>query len=81
VPQDDGDEPDAAALGDDADLEEIGGVPGQAGGPPVPARGGPRSDASTGWGELGGPSANSPYRPWFSAEEAADPWFAVHEPD
>lgn len=79
--QDYGDEPDAAAPGDDADLEEVAGVPGGAGGPTVPVRVGPRSEASAGWGELGGPSAHSPYRPWFSGEGAADPWFALREPD
>jgi len=80
MPQDYGDEPDTAAPGDDADLDQIAGVPGAAGRPAGPIRGGTRSEAPTGWGELGGPPTRSPYRPWFSAEGAADPWFAVREP-
>jgi hypothetical protein len=79
VPPDGADEPDAVPPGDDADLEGVAGVPGDAVRPTAPARGGRRSEASAGWGELGGPPAHSPYRPWFSAQGAADPWFAVRE--
>ena len=38
----------------------------------------PRHAADTGTGnELGGPAARSPYRPWFGADGASDPWFAA----
>jgi hypothetical protein len=43
----------------------------------MPRRGGRRTAASAGWGELAGPMAHSPYRPWFSTDWAADPWFAA----
>jgi hypothetical protein len=81
VPQDYGDDPDAAVRGDDADLDEIAGVPGEARRLAGAVRGGPRSEASARWDELGQPPGRSPYRPWFSAEGAADPWFAVRESD
>jgi hypothetical protein len=81
VPDDRGDEPDAVPPRDDADLEGVSGVPGDASRTAAPVRGGRRSEASIEWGELGGPSAPTPYRPWFSAEGTADPWFAVREPD
>jgi hypothetical protein len=74
----DGDDLDADDL-DDADpsLGEIGsgGPDGGAAG----ARGRPQRGAadSSPWGELGGPTAaRSPYRPWFGADGASDPWFA-----
>lgn len=79
VPEDRADEAEAVPPGDDADLEGIAGAPDDASGPEAPARGARRSEASAGWGELGEPPARSRYRPWFSAEGAADPWFAVGE--
>jgi hypothetical protein len=79
APEDSADEPEAVPPGDDADLEDTPGAPGDASRRAAPARGGRRPETSTGWGELGGPTARSPYRPWFSAEGAADPWFAVRD--
>jgi hypothetical protein len=68
------DEPnDEPPAGEDAEPDELPaqrGTGSQAG--PGP-RG--RPTAASG-GELAGPMARSPYRPWFSADGAGDPWFA-----
>jgi hypothetical protein len=77
--QESADEPETVPPGDDADLEDVAGVPVDAIRPAAPAGGERRSEASAGWGELGGMPAPSPYRPWFNAEGAADPWFAVRK--
>jgi hypothetical protein len=79
VPEDYDDEPDAVPPGDDADLEDVVGEPRDAARPPAAGPGGRRSGPPTGAGELDGPPARSPYRPWFSADGAADPWFAAVE--
>ncbi len=78
-PDDAADEPDDVPPSDDAELDGLADQPGGAGRQLAPARGGRLTGASTGWGELAGPLAHSPYRPWFSAEGAGDPWFAVRE--
>jgi hypothetical protein len=65
--------------GDDPDSGGVAGEPGEASRPAAPDPGGRRPEASADWGELGGLPARSPYRPWFSAEGAADPWFAARE--
>jgi len=78
-PEDCDDEPDAVPPGDDAELADVVGVPGDAARPPAAGPGGRRSEAPAGAGELDGPPARSPYRPWFSADGAADPWFAASE--
>jgi hypothetical protein len=79
VPEDGADEPDAVPPGDDADPDGIAGKPGDGSRPAATVRGGRRSEPPTGRGELGAPSARSAYRPWFSADGAADPWFAARE--
>lgn len=87
LPDDVGDEPGDVADGpddvppgeDSEDAELLADEPAAAGRQVAPARGGRRPEASTGWGELAGPSARSPYRPWFSTDGAGDPWFAVRE--
>ena len=33
--------------------------------------------AASTWGELAAPGARTPYRPWFGADGAGDPWFAA----
>jgi hypothetical protein len=71
-------DPGDAPTDDDADPEDPAGAPGDAGGRP-PVRGERWPQASPRRGELGGWSARSPYRPWFSADGAADPWFVVRE--
>jgi hypothetical protein len=75
-PDDVADEPDDT-FPEDAELGEVADQPDDAGRGAVRARGGRRTPASSGWGELAGPSGRSPYRPWFSADGAGDPWFAV----
>jgi hypothetical protein len=79
-PEDRADEPDAAQSGYEPDLDGPAGAPGGASGPAAQVRAG-RSEVPAGWGEIGRPSARSPYRPWFSSGGAADPWFAVRETD
>ncbi|HUA42112.1 MAG TPA: hypothetical protein VMA32_11120 [Streptosporangiaceae bacterium] len=68
---------DAAGQPDDADPgdAEADGLAGSrlgAGG--QAARGTRRTGASAEWADA---SAHSPYRPWFSADTAGDPWFAA----
>jgi len=82
-PDDVGDEPDDVAdepddtFPEDAELGEAADQPVDAARQAVRARGGRRSAASSGWGELAEASGRSPYRPWFSADGTGDPWFAV----
>jgi hypothetical protein len=39
-----------------------------------------RAGGTATWGELGD-RARSPYRPWFGADDANDPWFAADLPE
>jgi len=75
-PDDVADDPDGT-FPEDAEPAEVADQPDDAGRGAVRARGDRRTPASIGWGELAGPSGRSPYRPWFSADGARDPWFAV----
>lgn len=79
-PDDGADEPDDAPHSEDAELDEIADGPEDTGRRAVRAqarRGGEPFGMS---GELTGHSARSAYRPWFSADGAGDPWFAVRPP-
>lgn len=76
-PDDVTDEPEDTLPGEDADPDEFADQPDDVGRRAVRARAGRRGEGSSEWDELGGPSAASPYRPWFSADGAGDPWFAV----
>jgi hypothetical protein len=76
-PDDGADEPYDTLPSEDAELDESADQPDLAGTHAVHARAGRRGEPPCAWGELAGASARSPYRPWFSADEAGDPWFAV----
>jgi hypothetical protein len=76
-PDDGADEPDDALRSEDAELDQVADEPEDAGRRALGARAGRRGEPSGTSGELTRPSARSPYRPWFSADGAGDPWFAV----
>lgn len=77
-PDDGADEPDDTLPSEDPELEEVADQPEDAGRRAVHPEAARLGKPSGMWGELAGtPSARSPYRPWFSAERASDPWFAV----
>jgi hypothetical protein len=61
--------------GEEAGLDELPDRRGP-GSQAVPGSGGRPTAAGAGWSELAAPTARSPYRPWFSADGAGDPWFA-----
>ena len=76
-PDDGADEPDDALHSEDAELDEVADEPEDAGRHAVRAQAGRRGEPEGMSGELTRPSARSSYRPWFSADGAGDPWFAV----
>jgi hypothetical protein len=68
-------QPADGAPGDDA---ETAGLAGSSGGAGRHTSGGSgRTGASAEWTDVSGPTAHNPYRPWFSADVAGDPWFAT----
>jgi hypothetical protein len=62
---------DDTGCGDDTGSGDAGGAAAARARQPRPA-----PDTSA-WGERVGPSARTPYRPWFGADGASDPWFAA----
>jgi len=66
APPDDHEEVDAPPGSDEPQRQERNSVP-SAGGLPADVAGLPGPDGRPGQGE--------PYRPWFAADESADPWF------
>jgi hypothetical protein len=76
-PDDGADEPSDTMPSEDADLDVVADQPDHAGAGSMGAPAGRRGGPASAWGELAGPSARSSYRPWFSADGAGDPWFAV----
>jgi hypothetical protein len=66
----DGDEPDS----EEPDSGKPAGPPGHGG---RGARGGAAGDGAVARPGPGAATGHGPYRPWFSADGAADPWFAA----
>jgi len=76
-PDDSAGEPDDTLSGEDAELDDAADQLDDAGRRAVHAQAGRGGEPSGNWDELAGPSSRSRYRPWFSADGAGDPWFAV----
>jgi len=74
-PDDDADEPYNTIPSEAAEQDEVADRADHAGIHAMGAPAGRRGEPASAWGELAGPSAL--YRPWFSADGAGDPWFAV----